>query len=89
MLNYYELSDGMMAQSRWVVARIDGNKAIPVDPDTLDPLDTKPKMHEYGTGWWRIKDVIKVAASMKDEFEMDFRPAFVDQGGNLRLFKEL
>ena len=84
MLNYYDLTPEMKKIQRWVVVHIFNDEAIAVYPETMDKVNIK-----CGCGaFWSIGVVKKVALKYKKLYELDLRPAFVDGGGNIRLFKE-
>jgi len=82
MMNYYELTEEMKRYSRFIVWVLYEDKPMAMDPETLQVYDT-PSVVE----WMKYGVAKRHMQRIRKETEFEVNLAFVDEGGNLRLFE--
>ncbi|WP_243367326.1 hypothetical protein [Fundidesulfovibrio soli] len=82
MLNYYDLTAEMKRYHRFVVWALYEDKAYVMDPETLHVFDS-PNFVETMKYCEAKRHIMKIRKVSPYEINL----AFVDDGGNLRLFE--
>ena len=82
MLNYYDLTTEMKRYHRFVVWVLYEDRALAMDPETQGVYET-PKSVE----WMKYGEAKRHVLRIRKESNYEVNLAFVDDGGNLRLFE--